>query len=143
MAARGVVFAVACLCGALLLLTPVQVAAGTEVYEADMRIASPDAPTATPSQPLSAPGFYSLFGPVRSIDGAVVVDLPYASSADSDETGSGFDRLSQACAPLQAVNASTPWVALLRRGGCYFTTKVDYAFSAGAVGAIIVDSEAA
>jgi len=121
----------------LLLAAPALGDGGTEVYKAALAAAGSLSPDY---------GYFALFGPVRRVSGTLLLDVEETAAGGSG-TGSGavLGRLLDGCTPFAPRNASRlaggRWLAMVRRGNCYFTQKADNAFAAGAAGVFIVDSE--
>lgn len=66
--------------------------------------------------------------------------LVAATDADADGAGTA-DTISDACSPLNNAAALVGRIALIDRGGCAFTVKVKHAQDAGAIAAMIANSQ--
>jgi hypothetical protein len=111
------------------------------VYEANLAVTSPAAIV------LLSPnyGYFSLFGPVRAASGLLWLDVAEDAGGNGYGSGAVLSRVLDGCTPFAPSNATRlggrPWLAIVRRGNCYFTQKVDNAYAAGAAAVFIVDSD--
>ena len=112
---------------------------GFNVQTAVQQVLKPGTPLLTVTSPASVAGSYSVgpaaFGPALSSPGVT------AQVAQAFDTSSSP---SLACNPLSGANAAaiSGKIALIDRGTCNFTVKVENAQNAGAVGVLIADNVA-
>lgn len=93
--------------------------------------------TADPNNVLPSEGAYGYSSSYNAVSGKLIQPTPLDGCPASPGLGVLQDASQDAIYDLLYLEPGTPWIALIERGECLFTEKINLAFNQSAVGAII------